>query len=244
MAHEITIKSHFALAILAAVMLWLHIPFALSYNTICLIVASSIFIFHLVVFLTRFGVRNFAAWKPLSTAEVIKHEGAVELVISPARPWKVLPGQYVYISAPAVRIRSFADPFTMVRSFMEAHPFTVIWWEEGTDGKAEQFSVLVKAESGFTKALAETTHRQLRLCIDGPYGVSRNFDKYNSIHNSILMIATGVGIAAHIPYVKHLIDSFPSVELNKDQEPRRRIYIVWEVEEECKSLSHTLKTLC
>jgi predicted ferric reductase len=214
-------------------MLWLHIPFAMSYNTICLIVASSIFIFHLAVFLTTFGVRNFASWKSLSTAEVIKHEGAVELVITPARPWKVLPGQYVFISAPAVRIRSFADPFTMVRSFIESHPFTVIWWEEGMDGKAEQLSILVKAESGFTKALAETTHHQLRLCIDGPYGVSKNFDKYSSIHNSILVIATGIGIAAHIPYVKHLINSFPNIEFNKNQEPRRRIYIVWEVDEEC-----------
>lgn len=211
----------------------------MSYNTICLVVASSIFAFHLVVFLTRFGIRNCVAWKRLSTAEVIKHEGAVELIISPARPWKVLPGQYVYISAPAVRIRSFADPFTMVRSFMEAHPFTVIWWEEGADGRAERFSVLVKAESGFTKALAETTHHQLRLCIDGPYGVSRDFTKYSSVHNSILMIATGIGIAAHIPYVKHLIDSFPNVEADANREPRRSIYLVWEVDEECKSPSST-----
>lgn len=226
---------------LAGIMLWLHIPLTMNYNTICLIVASSIFIFHLAFFVTRFGIRNITARNLLSTADVIKHEGAVELVITPARPWKILPGQYVYISAPAVRIRSFANPFTMVRSFMEAHPFAVIWWEEGADGRAEQFSVLVKAESGFTKALADTTHRQLRLCVDGPYGVSKKFDEYGSVHNSILMIATGIGIAAHIPYVKHLLDSFPNMESANSRKPRRRIYIVWEVDEECKLFCDSLK---
>lgn len=59
---------------------------------------------------------------------VIKH---------PPSPWKACAGQYVYLKAPGVRLLSFA----------ESHPFNIVWWENGPDGKAEIISILAKVQS-------------------------------------------------------------------------------------------------
>jgi hypothetical protein len=222
--HELAIKGHFALGILVAAMLWLHLPAQMGFNSICLIVGAGLFTANSGLHAGLSIFRNLAAGQPLALADVVKHDGAVELNIRLPRPWKVRAGQYVHVRAPGVRFWSFA----------ESHPFNIIWWEDGPDGKAVVISLLAKTESGFSRALSETRHKQLRVLIDGPYGECPDLNSYSSV----VMIARNIGIAAHLPYVKELLHrQVEEQKLNAgpqlSQGPER-ISLIWELEEECE----------
>ncbi|KKA24863.1 hypothetical protein T310_1131 [Rasamsonia emersonii CBS 393.64] len=149
-----------------------------------------------VLHAVQFIFRNMVAGQPLALADVVKHEGAVELTIQLPRPFKARAGQYVYVRAPGVRPWSFA----------ESHPFTLIWWEDGPDGKAVRISLLAKIESGFTRALSTTPHKQLRVLLDGPYGECKDISEYDSV----TLIATGIGIATQLPYAKEFLAPPPA----------------------------------
>jgi predicted ferric reductase len=211
-------KSHFILAILVAIMLWLHVPAGLGYNGLCLIVPAALFVLHLIVYIARLVFRNIVPGRLFGVAEIVKHKDATELMIHPSRPWVIRPGQYIYLRAPATRFR-YSNPFSAIFSLLESHPFMVVWWNNDTP-KADSISLLVKEESGFTKALAQTRHKQLRVFIDGPYGNSHDFHNYDSI----IMVATGIGITAQLPYIKELLQS---------KKRPKRISLVWEIEDEC-----------
>ncbi|KAB8256797.1 hypothetical protein BDV32DRAFT_152950 [Aspergillus pseudonomiae] len=158
--------------------------------------------------------------KSLAVADLKKTKDAIELTFEPPRPWNVRPGQYVYMRAPAVRLFSFA----------ESHPFSVIWWRNGPDGKAVSVSVLAKVESGFTKALNDSSHKRLRVLLDGPYGRHKDTEPYDSV----LLIATGVGIAAQLPYARELVQRQLDTQEDKDHVHKRkqRISLIWQLDEE------------
>lgn len=57
-------------------------------------------------------------------------------------------------------------------------------------------------------------------------------------HESIPMVASGFGIAAHLPYLKKLIYSY-----NTRAVRARRIHLVWQIESKGKMVSPNLYTL-
>ena len=50
----------------------------------------------------------------------------------------------------------------------------------------------------FTAELDRHTNKNLLAFIDGPYGVRHDFGEYGTV----VMFASGIGIAGHIPYIK------------------------------------------
>jgi predicted ferric reductase len=223
LSYELSIQAHLLLGIFMAVMVWMHMDRQSGFNAVCLMVAAILLALNSAMHALKFALRNLVAGQPLALAEVVKHKGAVELTIRPARPWKVRPGQYIYIRAPGVRPLSFA----------ESHPFALMWWEDGPDGKAVTISVLAKIESGFTRALSTIPHKQLRVLIDGPYGQCKDINDYDYV----IMIATGIGIATQLPYAKGFLRRRVAEQKAAAAKGlgmrQQRISLVWELEEEC-----------
>jgi NAD(P)H-flavin reductase len=83
----------------------------------------------------------------------------------------------------------------------------------------------VQRRAGFTAALDRHVKRQLLAFIDGPYSAPHNFGEYGTV----VMLASGIGIAGHMPYIKELISGYNSCEVRT-----RRVLVVWQVDEECE----------
>lgn len=86
-------------------------------------------------------------------------------------------------------------------------------------------SILAKVESGFTRGLAASSHNEIRILIDGPYGNSIDTGPYDRI----TMMATGAGIAAQLSYVKGLL----STARSNNETCQQWISLIWQLEEEC-----------
>lgn len=166
--------------------------------------------------------------------------GGFQVHIKVVRPWKFNVGQFVYLSIPGV---SLSAPF-------QSHPFALSWWYKTESG--DDIAVfLVQPKQGFTKRLgyltpqpskgwkAQATSREgLRLdsfdtsgskkwktIIEGPYGNDLNLRTYDTV----LLFATGIGIAAQLPYVRQLL-----AEHYAWIAKTRRIALFWEMSSECK----------
>ncbi|QVM10721.1 hypothetical protein D8B26_005374 [Coccidioides posadasii str. Silveira] len=97
------------------------------------------------------------------------------------------------------------------------------WQEAGSDGKATQITLLARRRAGFTLKLHEHMHSNtVRTWIEGPYGRPPRIQGYDRV----LMICTGVGIVAHIPYIKEFLDCYKRWKV-----PGRKIFLAWEVHE-------------
>lgn len=161
---------------------------------------------------TSFGYRNFVLGRPFATATVVSDNREVTQVhVSVPRPWRVKPGQFIFLSIPKLGV------FTGLRG----HPFMISWWEH--DQRGLTLSLLVKSRAGFTAELDRHTDKPLQAFIDGPYGVQHDFGEYETV----IMFATGIGIAGCIPYIKDLLLGYNSCEVRT-----RRIRVAWEIKEQ------------
>ncbi|KAG0642728.1 hypothetical protein HOY80DRAFT_1103328, partial [Tuber brumale] len=82
---------------------------------------------------------------------------------------------------------------------------------------------LIQPRKGFTRSLLTLT--KSRAFIEGPYGDEKNLGQYGTI----VMLATGIGIAAHLPYLKRLLEEYRKCKILT-----QRISVHWEMERECK----------
>ena len=160
---------------------------------------------------TYFIFRNFALGRSMATAKITQHSGAMQVNIKVPRPWEVKPGQYIFLTIPAAGITSV----------LQSHPFMIAWWERNGDGLT--ISLLIKPRRGFTRKLGGITNRDHLAFIDGPYGPDHAFGEYGTV----LMFATGIGIAGHMSYIKDLVRGYNSCEVRT-----RRIVLVWQLDDE------------
>ncbi|RJE24471.1 FAD-binding domain protein [Aspergillus sclerotialis] len=218
LSYEFFLKGHTILGIFVVGVTWLHLRRRRGIDGLWLIGGLGAFLLNLVVHVLFQIFRNSAAGHSLALADVVKHEDAVELTFRPPRPWKVYAGQYVYVRAPGVRSLSFA----------ESHPFKIVWWERGPDGKAVSISLLAQVRSGFTRALYGSPYNRLRILLDGPYGEQNDLKGYSSV----VLVATGIGIAAQLSYVKDFVESTLQMEDQELSTSKKRITLIWQMEEE------------
>jgi NAD(P)H-flavin reductase len=134
------------------------------------------------------------------------------------KPVRTQAGQHINLWIPSVSFWSF----------MQSHPFVVISW---ADELQKTLDLFVEPRRGLTRELlhhAESRHASSPLVLfSGPHGRSVAVDKYESV----LMIASGFGIAAQLPYLKRLIYGH-----NAGKVRARRILLVWDIRNIGKSL--------
>lgn len=165
--------------------------------------------------------RNFAIGQPYPRAHLTKVNGAVTITLSVPRPWTIKAGQYVNVWIPSV-------------GFWQSHPFMIAGW---TEGQMPSLLLLVEPREGLTRKLLtyaadselEPLASQYRLAFfSGPHGLRVPMGDYGNV----LLIASGFGVAAQIPYVKELIRDYHRCKVRT-----RRIHLVWQLHDFSKSAS-------
>jgi NAD(P)H-flavin reductase len=151
-------------------------------------------------------------------------EKALTIRVVLPHPMKVDAGQYVNLWMPTVSLFSWA----------QTHPFMVTSWSQG---KQTTLDLYVKAHRG----LSATLHHHARLAtqgsasegavakgsvsfsafVTGTHGFSEPVSRYESV----LLIASGSGIAAAIPYLKKLIYGY-----NTSTCHTRRVHLIWQLQ--------------
>ncbi|KAI9147310.1 Ferric reductase transmembrane component [Paramyrothecium foliicola] len=93
-----------------------------------------------------------------------------------------------------------------LRALLQSHPFVVASW---SDAPQTSLDLLIEPRGGMTRKL-------LLRAMEGPHTVRE--------YEVVLMVASGFGIAAHLPYLKQLLHGYNSRRVHT-----RRIHLVWEL---------------
>lgn len=163
--------------------------------------------------------RNRAFRHGRSRALITQPHGAVKINIHLSKAVKVEPGQYINLWIPSVSFRSF----------LQSHPFVITSW---ADGWQDTLELVVEARKCLTRELlshAETegpgdAKTSCWVLFSGPHG-SGPHGRSAAVgdYKNVLMIADGLGIAVHLPYLKRLIHGY-----NARKVRTRRIHLVWQ----------------
>lgn len=134
---------------------------------------------------------------------------------------RIKEGQYIGLWIPAVG----------KLSFLQVHPFIVTSWAEGD---TRHLRLLVEPRRGWTKKLLRyaklSSGSPCRALFTGPYGTSISTRNCGIV----LLVASGVGIVAQIPYLKQLVHDY-----NACRTLTRRIHLIWQLETMGMLYTHT-----
>ena len=122
-------------------------------------------------------------------------------------------GQYINVWIPSVSFWSF----------LQSHPFVVTNW---ADGKQDTLELFIQPRRGLTRELFSHGTLNERVSVprlalfSGPHGTSVPVGEYETV----VMVATGFGIAAQLPYLRKLIHGY-----NTYNARTRRVHLVWQL---------------
>jgi NAD(P)H-flavin reductase len=168
--------------------------------------------------------RNKAWGRGFSRANITCFNGTVRIRIAVPRPIEIKAGQYINVWMPSVSWYIF-----------QSHPFVVTNWVEGKQVTLELF---IQPRRGLTRRLFSRGTLDARDSIPrlalftGPHGISIPVVEYETV----LMVATGFGIAAQLPYLRQLIHGYQTCKART-----RRVHLVWQLQSLGEPL---LRTLC
>lgn len=207
-------KLHFLLGLFTLVVLWRHLQVKKAPSQLYLLIGSVLLFCSTVIQWFLFALRNVSTSGIGCKSRILRSNdgSAAQIIIPLFRHFKVRAGMNVYLWLPGLGYGST----------IQKHPFPIAWWEEDERGLAKTIILLVKTGPGNTILSHDS---RLTSFIQGPYGRAIDFAGYDRV----LMVATGMGIAAQLPYLKELV-------MMKDKKrTTRQLYVVWQLEEECES---------
>ncbi|KAH7108732.1 hypothetical protein B0J11DRAFT_602113 [Dendryphion nanum] len=211
LAYEPFLRIHQAFALLSAYAIWRHLPSTETFPRCYVYISASLFLFMCVVQVGSIIYQNGFFRYRLSRAEITHEYGAVRLRIQNKKPLKIQAGQYINLWMPSVSLLSV----------LQSHPFVVISWTEKAQDCLDLF---IQPRKGFTRELLSYSGNgpvtNALVVFSGPHGRSIPMDDCENI----LMVGSGFGIAAHLPYLKQLIHGYNTREVRA-----RRIHLVWQV---------------
>lgn len=147
-------------------------------------------------------------------AHVLEADGDVQIVLDLPRPIKLDAGQYVNLWIPSVSFWSF----------FQSHPFVVTSWSAEKEKRLEMY---IRPRQGWTLKLWNCSRADSKGTISrvalfsGPHGKSANVSEYETV----LMVASGYGIATQLPYLRQFIYGYNTCKTHT-----RRVHLVWEIE--------------
>ena len=194
-SYEIFLRTHQALAFLCAYTLWRHLSSKWSLARICVYVSTEIL--GLTSFLQFCSIlrRNASLRRGFPRVQVNKIGAGIKITVMVPYRLQVKAGQYINLWIPSV---SFG-------SFLQSHPFVVASCEEG---KQTTLELLIGPQRGLTtKFLRNSTYSSssvqanLRLALfSGAHGLSAPLADFETV----FLVASGLGIAAQLPYLRQL----------------------------------------
>jgi predicted ferric reductase len=220
--YEAFLYTHLVFALVGLYAIWKHLPPKSTklqwFVAACLAAFSTTTLFQVV----RIIYRNFVMGRKSVRMTMSPHaEDIMHVTLSLPRAWRVSAGERICLTVPSVGLFYF----------FQTHPFTITWWEEGEDGNATSISLMFRARTGFTRKLQDRlkANQEYWALIDGPYGpalggkygISQDVGEYGHI----LMVTSGIGIAAQLPYAKELLQRRRAAEVRT-----QRISLVWRLD--------------
>ena len=157
--------------------------------------------------------RNKAWNHDFSRAYITRANDTVRIRITASRQIDVKAGQYINIWIPSISWY-----------ILQSHPFVVTNWVEG---KQDTLELFIQPRRGFTRDIfshGTTDARDIipRLVLfSGPHGISIPVVEYETV----LMVATGFGIAALLSYLRELIHGYQTCKTRT-----RRVHLVWQLQ--------------
>ncbi|KAK2731275.1 hypothetical protein FQN57_003537 [Myotisia sp. PD_48] len=211
--YELFIKTHYILGFFTLYGLWRHIMPKKTFSQIYMSLTVGFIACTILWQMLNMLLRNFGFGRYLGRATVISQNGVLNIHVSKITSFQHKPGQFVYIR---MMNMSPLSPF-------HSHPFMIVWCDTEKHGYTSSIYFLAKVRKGFTAKLLEATKKSSSYlaCVEGPYGDSIDFSQYGCI----LMIATGIGIAAQIPYLKAILECD-----SRWSSPIKSVRLVWEVD--------------
>ena len=188
---------------------WRHLSSEKIFPRFYLYLSAGIFVFSLLIKCGSVLYRNGIVWG-CPRAYITHDKGTVSIRIVLQKPLKIDAGQYINLWIPRVGL-------------LQTHPFTVVSWANIPQDTIDLF---IEPRRGLTRDLsyrAQTdSGSNLLAMFSGPHGASAAINHYETI----LMVASGFGIAAHLPYLKKLIHGYNVRDVHA-----RRIHLVWEIQD-------------
>lgn len=216
LSYEIFLRIHQVSALAAAYALWRHLSARKLFAGIYVVVAAGLFFATTIWQCLLILFRNLVLGHAFARADVTQINGMIKIRVTLPRPWKIQAGQYVNLCIPSISLWSF----------LQSHPFMIASW---TEGNAPGLFLLASAKAGFTRKLLQyarphsddPTDADYRLAwFSGPHGLTMNLGDYGTV----TMVATGLGIAAQLPYLKELIKGYNDCNVRT-----RRVQLIWQI---------------
>lgn len=226
--YEIFLKTHKGCALFLLYATWRHtknLGNCMRYLIACLALFTVTFILQTA----RILFRNVVVGKKCARLIITPGENNVQVMLTLPRPWKIRAGERINLNVPQIGLLSL----------FQAHPFVITWWDNDAAGYGASIALLFRPRSGFTRKLKDHIEpgQESLAWIDGPYGPSSvglwGFSGQVGDYGHVFMVATGIGIAAQLPYIKELLDG-----RRQGQVRTQRITLVWQLEMAGKSGSH------
>ena len=102
----------------------------------------------------------------------------------------------------------------------------ITWWDQDWQGRGTKIYSLIKPKWGFTRKLIRYVGASgLRTWVDGPYGKGEDLGEFGSV----MMFASGIGIAAQVQYIKELLKDIQDYKVRT-----RSILLIWELDKESR----------
>ena len=201
-------------------MIWRHVTDKLAFPGLCIYVSSGIFIAVVLFEILWILYRNFTFHHGCSRAKIDVVHDAIRIRIQVRRSWNIQAGQYINIWLPSVGYRAL----------LESHPFMIVSWAVDTSRKPKLTTVqlLIEPRDGFTHRLLRYARRSSEatkhlVLYSGPHGSPTSMKEYGTV----LLIATGFGVAAILPHLKELLEGYERCKV-----VTRRIHVVWQLKGE------------
>lgn len=215
--YEIFLNIHRVLAVIVVTATWIHVPGKpFRIPTIYLLVACCLWASLQLLRTCQILYRNLRNWESSCTVSIESLPDAYQVHAKISRPWKYRAGQYVYLCVPRASYSAF----------LQSHPYMVAWWYP-YDKDQDIVVFIIQRQKGFTRSLPTSSNSsqstELRAIIEGPYGKEIHLDEYGTV----LLFATGIGIAGQLPYVRQLLENFHNYDAKA-----RRIVLFWQVDSE------------
>jgi predicted ferric reductase len=210
-AYEIFRVIHFSCSTSICILLWLHIPISNKTGRVQVIVGTCMWIATYAHRNLLLIYRNFSVSKPSTSIFIENVHNSLQIKVKVPRPWKIQPGQYVYLT---MRRPGFFSIF-------QRHPFMVA----DSESDDHNFQLRIQPRSGFTnRLLTHTLYRttELSAFIEGPYG--QGFDLRD--FGTVVLFASGIGIVGHLAFVQKLIRDH-----RQSKTKTRDLLLVWHVDD-------------
>ena len=224
LSYEIFLRLHQGLAVVFIYFTWRHLPshsvfpriyvyVPVGFLLLTALLETSLFLYRNGVFPSRSYPRASIICEKHdpSNEDYEDKEKPLKIRVALSRPLETKAGQYVNLWLPTVSLLSWT----------QTHPFMITSWGPG---KQDALELFVQSHRGLTAKLRARAAWEGSVSytafVSGPYGHTESVNKYESV----LVVASGFGIAGIIPYLKQLLYGY-----NTCTSRVRRVHFVWQV---------------